>query len=114
MIPRLPVREIWPAWRAAWILHEDADLLVVDKPAGISTHAPDAERADDAWSRLRAWLRARGDPEAYLGIHQRLDRDTSGVLLFTRRKEANPAVARQFEGRTVEKVYVAAVAGLGE
>ena len=47
---------------------------------------------------------ARAAPRApYLGIHQRLDRDTSGVLVFTRRKEANRAVAEQFEGRTIEK-----------
>ena len=49
--------------------------------------------------------------EPYLGIHQRLDRDTSGVLVFTRRKEANRAVAEQFEGRHVKKTYVAAVLG---
>ncbi|HSN99342.1 MAG TPA: class I SAM-dependent methyltransferase [Candidatus Nanopelagicales bacterium] len=112
MIPRLPVDTLWPHWRSAWILHEDADLLVVDKPAGLSTHAPEPDRSDDAWSRLRAFLQARGDEEAYLGIHQRLDRDTSGVLLFTRRREANPGIARQFEGRTVEKTYVAAIEGL--
>ncbi|EYF00201.1 class I SAM-dependent methyltransferase [Chondromyces apiculatus] len=113
MIPRLPVQVLWPHWRPAWVLHEDADLLVVNKPAGISTHAPEPERSDDAWSRLRAFLEeTRGEADAYLGIHQRLDRDTSGVLLFTRRREANPAVARQFEGRSVEKTYLAVVEGL--
>lgn len=115
MIPRLPIADLWPPWRPAWILHHDADLLVVDKPAGISTHAPDPGHIDDAWTRLRAFLQAQhpAEPDPYLGIHQRLDRDTSGVLLFTRRREANPAIARQFEGRAVEKTYVAAVEGLG-
>ena len=47
----------------------------------------------------------------YLGIHQRLDRDTSGVLLFTRRKSANAAIAAQFEGRNVKKTYRAGVVG---
>lgn len=112
--PRLAPEGLWPRWRAERIVHEDADLLVVDKPTGVSTHAPEPERIDDAHTRLRAFLRERGDAEAYLGIHQRLDRDTSGVLLFTRRKEANPAIARQFEARAVQKTYVAAVAGLGD
>jgi 23S rRNA (cytosine1962-C5)-methyltransferase len=94
------------------VIHEDRDLFVVDKPAGISTHAPDADRADDVHSRATEWLRARGEPDVYLGIHQRLDRDTSGVLLFTRRREANRAVAAEFEGRRVKKRYVALVAGL--
>ncbi|AUX46282.1 uncharacterized protein SOCE26_077870 [Sorangium cellulosum] len=114
MIPRLPLSGLFPDFHPAWILGEDEDLIVVDKPAGLSTHAPEPDRLDDVVTRLRAFLRARGDAEAYLGIHQRLDRDTSGVLLFTRRREANPAVARQFEGRAVQKSYVAAVSGFGD
>ncbi|WP_437543987.1 class I SAM-dependent methyltransferase [Sorangium sp. So ce367] len=114
MTPRLSLSELFPDIHPTWILAEDGDLIVVDKPAGLSTHAPEAERIDDMVTRLRAFLRGRGDAEAYLGIHQRLDRDTSGVLLFTRRREANAAVARQFEGRTVQKTYVAAVSGFGD
>ncbi len=93
---------------------EDEDVILVDKPAGVSTHAPEPDRTDDAHTRLTEYLRARGAASTYLGIHQRLDRDTSGVLLFTRRKEANRAVAEQFEGRTIEKTYVAGVTGLGK
>lgn len=100
---------LFPPWRDAWILHEDADLVAVDKPPFVSTHAAEAGRRDDAVSRLADHLARRGEPGPYLGIHQRLDRDTSGVLVFTRRKEANRAVAQQFEGRQVKKTYVAAV-----
>jgi len=105
---------LWPSWKDAWILHEDSDLIIIDKPAFISTHAPEPDRTDDAHTRLGLFLRERGEARPYLGIHQRLDRDTSGVLLFTRRKEANRAVAEQFEGRKVEKSYVAGVVGLGK
>lgn len=108
----MPLQDLWPTWRDTWILHEDADLLIVDKPAGVPTHAPDQGRVDDAHTRLLEWLRTRGEAEPYLGIHQRLDRDTSGVLLFTRRREANKAIADQFEGRRVEKTYAACVTGL--
>jgi 23S rRNA (cytosine1962-C5)-methyltransferase len=106
--------DIWRTWEKAWILFEDEDVILVDKPAGVSTHAPEPDRSDDAHSRLTEYLRARGAASTYLGIHQRLDRDTSGVLLFTRRKEANRAVAEQFEGRKIEKTYVACVTGLGK
>jgi 23S rRNA (cytosine1962-C5)-methyltransferase len=114
--PRADLRaRLFPHWRDAWILHEDADLCAVDKPPFVSTHAPDPGRSDDARSRVAAWLDARaGAPRGvhtYLGIHQRLDRDTSGVLVFTRRKEANPGVAAEFEGRRVKKTYVAVVTG---
>ncbi|MCC6556378.1 MAG: class I SAM-dependent methyltransferase [Polyangiaceae bacterium] len=113
-IPPALLEALWPRWRPSRVLFEDEDLLVVDKPAGIATHAQELDRIDDAWSRVRESLRERGDAAAYLGIHQRLDRDTSGVLLFTRRREANPSIARQFEGRSVEKTYVAAVAWTGD
>ena len=108
----MSLAHLFPSWQAAWILHDDADLIAVDKPAFVSTHAPEPEQRDDAHSRLMRFLRERGEEKPYLGIHQRLDRDTSGVLVFTRRKEANRGVAEQFEGRKAKKTYVAAVAGL--
>lgn len=92
------------------ILFEDADLIVVDKPYGLATHAPEPDRRDDILSFLKEHL-ARAGASTYLGIHQRLDRDTSGVLLFSRRKEANPSLAKQFEGHTVQKTYLAVVEG---
>ena len=107
----MPLDHLFPHWRPEWILHQDADLLAVDKPAFVSTHAPEPDRKDDAHSRVMTSLQEAGDARPYLGIHQRLDRDTSGVLVFTRRKEANRAMAEQFEGRRVQKTYVAAVLG---
>jgi 23S rRNA (cytosine1962-C5)-methyltransferase len=97
---------IWPDFRAGWILHDDGDLIVVDKPVGVSSQAADPDRPDDAVTRLRAHLGG-----AYLGVHQRLDRDTSGILVFARRKEANASLAAQFEGRSVKKTYLACVTG---
>jgi 23S rRNA (cytosine1962-C5)-methyltransferase len=105
---------LWPSFPLERILYEDEDIVVIDKPAGVSTHAPDAGRNDDAVSRLKLALSERDRvpaDEIYLGIHQRLDRDTSGALLFTLRKSANAAVASQFEGRRVKKTYVAGVVG---
>jgi 23S rRNA (cytosine1962-C5)-methyltransferase len=99
-------RAVWPDFRQAWIVHDDADLIVVDKPVGVPSQAADPERPDDVVTRLRAHLGG-----AYLGVHQRLDRDTSGLLVFARRKEANARLASQFEGRAVEKTYVACVTG---
>src|SRR5262245_53408068 len=53
--------DLWPPWRDRWVLHEDLDLVIVDKPAGVPTHAPSPERTDDAHTRVGAWLRARGN-----------------------------------------------------
>lgn len=108
---------VWPDFRADDILYEDDALIVVNKPAGVASQAADASRPDDLVTRLRAFL-ARRDGKTvgaiYLGVHQRLDRDTSGVILFTRRPEANAGIAKQFESRAIKKRYVAAVTGWPE
>jgi len=103
-------RTVWPFVRPGWIVADDGHLLVVDKPVGVSSQAADPERPDDIVTRLRAHLEQEGR-DGYLGVHQRLDRDTSGVLVYARRKEDNAKLAAQFEGRKVEKTYLACVAG---
>jgi 23S rRNA (cytosine1962-C5)-methyltransferase len=101
---------VWPEFRESWIVYQDADLVAIDKPVGVSSQAADPERPDDIVGRLRRYLTLR-DEDAYLGTHQRLDRDTSGLLVLTRRREVNASVAAQFEGRAVAKTYVACVSG---
>lgn len=80
------------------ILYQDADLLVVNKPAGLLFHTTD----DPTRPSLVGTLQRE---HAYLGTHQRLDQGTSGVVLFSLNREVNPALAQQFEGRQVVKVY---------
>ena len=99
-------RVVWPDFRDRWILHDDGDIVVVDKPTGMPSQAAEPDRPDDVVSRLSAHLGG-----AYLGVHQRLDRDTSGLLVFARRRAANAGLAAQFEQRGVEKTYVACVTG---
>ncbi len=111
--PKLMDRtRVWPDFRDAWILFEDADVIAVDKPVGVSSQAADPALPDDVVTRLKRFLavRSRG-ADAYLGVHQRLDRETSGVLVFARRREANAGLAAQFERRTVRKTYIACVTG---
>ncbi len=93
------------------ILYRDDDIIVVDKPAGIPTHAP--EPADPYPGDALAALQKQ-EGLSYLGMHQRLDADTSGVLLFSLRTEANRSLAAAFEGRAARKVYFAAVLGAPE
>jgi tRNA pseudouridine32 synthase / 23S rRNA pseudouridine746 synthase len=87
------------------ILHVDAELIVLDKPSGLhSVPAKPPGPADCLESRLRAAF-----PEALL-VH-RLDRDTSGVIVFARTGLAQRHLGWQFERRQVTKTYVARVAG---
>ncbi|NUO54623.1 MAG: hypothetical protein HOV80_37765 [Polyangiaceae bacterium] len=107
---RAGLPSLWSEFPAARVLYQDDDIIVIDKPWGLATHAPEKDRRDDVVSWLRASFEARGESD-YLGIHQRLDRDTSGVLLFARRKDANRALAAELEGRRARKTYLAVVAG---
>ncbi|WP_088285969.1 pseudouridine synthase [Ideonella sp. A 288] len=89
------------------LLHEDAWLIAVDKPAGLLVHrtALDAHEDDDVVTRLRA---QRG--EAVSPVH-RLDKGTSGVLLLARDADTARAMGAAFAGRAVHKRYLALVRG---
>lgn len=99
---------IFPTFRERWIRYEDDDIIVVDKPPFVSSQESHEGQIDDLVSRLRRHL-GRNGREPYLGIHQRLDRDTSGLVLYAKRKEANASLAKQFEARTIKKEYLALV-----
>jgi tRNA pseudouridine32 synthase/23S rRNA pseudouridine746 synthase len=90
------------------IIHEDAELLIVNKPSGLLSVPGKGEHlADCLISRLQAIF-----PETLL-VH-RLDRDTSGVMVFARTPHAQRHLGLQFEKRMVKKTYVARVWGVPE
>jgi 23S rRNA (cytosine1962-C5)-methyltransferase len=88
--------------RLPLILHEDDDLLVVNKPPGWNTHAPDPYAGEGVFD----WLRNREPRWAGLSILHRLDQVTSGVLVFGKSARANRSLAEQFDQRRVRKKYV--------
>ena len=100
--------QLFPAFRSQRIVHDGGGLLLVDKPHGIVVHGGDEQQAGDLVTRLKRVLRARGEGD-YLGVHQRLDLGTSGVLAFTRDPALNAAIAEQMEAHAVERAYVAVV-----
>lgn len=83
------------------VLHEDAHLLVVNKPAGLNTHSP----APTAGQGIYEWLKCREERWGRLAIIHRLDKATSGVMVFGKTAEANRSLTEQFTNRTVQKRY---------
>lgn len=92
------------------VLYEDAALLAVDKPAGIVTHPAYKHPSGTLCDAVFARQASRGEARPWL-LH-RLDRETSGVLLFAKTEIARRAIVRQFERRTVRKRYLALLLGI--
>src|SRR5438270_9309139 len=95
------------------VLFEDADLLVIDKPAGMVVH-PGAGNAEhtlvNALLSHCTALSGIGGKERP-GIVHRLDKETSGCLVVAKNDAAHRDLSRQFAARTVKKIYLALVAG---
>ncbi len=87
------------------LIHEDEEILVVDKPAGLLTIATERERQRTAYHLL---TRYAGDR---IFIVHRLDRETSGLLVFAKSPGAKRKLQAQFAARAPERVYVAVVEG---
>jgi len=105
LLYRKPHREP-PVDTAFAILHEDPDLLVLDKPAHLPMHGHGPFVRHTLIHLLRT---ERNHPEACL-VH-RLDRETSGVVVLARHAEARRNLERQFANGTVAKRYLAVVEG---
>jgi 23S rRNA (cytosine1962-C5)-methyltransferase len=83
------------------VIFEDGDLLVVNKPAGMNTHAP----APHAGEGIYEWLKHREPRLADLAIIHRLDKETSGVMVFGKTAAANRSLTTQFAEHRVRKEY---------
>ena len=87
---------------APCVIFEDEHLLVVHKPAGWNTHAPGPHAGEGIYD----WLRHREPRWATLAILHRLDKETSGVLVFGKTPDANHSLTEQFTERRVRKKYL--------
>ena len=91
----------------------DRDVVVVDKPAGMLSVADEPGNKDTLVDYTRTLLRRMGGHgvDARLGVVHRLDRDTSGLMMFTRTAEAKRILAAQFRDHTIDRVYHAIAHG---
>jgi 23S rRNA pseudouridine1911/1915/1917 synthase len=107
-LERAPVsRRQWAGMAGVVVVYEDDDLIVVDKPAGLLTVATEVEKLDTAFARLKHHLEGRRVGRPYV-VH-RLDRDTSGLLLFARNPKVRDALQAKWDA--VRKTYLAVAEG---
>jgi 23S rRNA pseudouridine1911/1915/1917 synthase len=89
------------------VIHEDPDLLVVDKPAGLLTApTPESDR-----NNLAGLLARRGGGREPIFVVHRIDLETSGLLVFARNPDANRVLAETFRRHDLTRAYLGVVAG---
>lgn len=90
------------------VLFEDEDIIVIDKPSHFPSEAGMVGSRDNLHAALIRYLHKKNPSlrnPPYVGIMHRLDRDTSGVILFTKSRKVNPACHDMFEKHTAQKTY---------
>lgn len=103
------------------ILYEDANILVIDKPSGISVHPDGRPEAKKKEKTITDWvienypkMKNVGEPMGDIirpGVVHRLDKDTSGVMILAKNQKSYEFLKAQFAGREVKKIYHAIVSG---
>ncbi len=101
---------------ASRILYRDQDLIVLDKPPGMETQPTPARYQGTVYAELQRILEdpQRRGQRPSIGMVQRLDRDTSGVMVFSIHQRAHKKMTEAFQGRDIGKLYWALVAGKPE
>lgn len=107
--PKRP-REAKSALAPLILVHEDDDILVVDKPADLLTSTNPKERRPTALKLVDRHVRA-GDPRKKAWLIHRLDRDASGLLVFAKNRRAFDRLKEQFHVHSIERQYLARVLG---
>ncbi|MBI4168918.1 MAG: RluA family pseudouridine synthase [Acidobacteria bacterium] len=112
-LPFPPPSTLEPEDRPLDVLHEDADLLVINKPPGMTVHPGAGRRSGTLVNALLHHCRDLSGIGGILrpGIVHRLDRETSGVLVVAKNDAAHRDLSDQFKARTVSKIYEALVRG---
>ncbi|WP_267202563.1 RluA family pseudouridine synthase [Limosilactobacillus kribbianus] len=105
-----PAVEAYPA--PITIVYEDRDFLVLNKPAGVATvPAHNVDVADSLVNRVKYYYQQRGYENQVIHVATRLDKDTSGLVVFPKHRFAHAVLDRQLKHHEVKKNYLALVTG---
>lgn len=104
--PRDPMRE-------GVLVHDDAHVVVLDKPSGVNSVPYEDRETGTAMDLVRGAWRRQGKPATQIALHvvHRIDRATSGLLMFARTKQAELGLAAQLRAHTVTRSYLCVAHG---
>jgi len=92
------------------ILYEDPEIIIIDKPAGLLSIASDQEKLNTAYRQLRDYVSST-NPEDRIFIVHRLDRDTSGVMMFVKNETIKHELQDSWKETVIDRAYIAVVEG---
>ncbi|WP_155286243.1 RluA family pseudouridine synthase [Lacticaseibacillus zhaodongensis] len=111
MAPEVPADAVVATPGAIDIIYEDRDLLIVNKPAGTAS-IPAANKQPDSMANLvKAYLQRSGAESTAIHVVTRLDRDTSGLMIFAKHSFAHTLLDRQLHTADMDKQYLALSSG---
>jgi len=102
-----------PRFRGMRIVHEDADVIVIDKASGLLSMASETEKTKTAYSMLSEYVK-KFNPKNLIFIVHRLDRDTSGLMMFAKSKKVQEVLQKDWNNAIIERSYVVVVEGTVE
>jgi 23S rRNA pseudouridine1911/1915/1917 synthase len=116
VLPEPPSKTIAPEDIPLNIIHEDADVIILNKPANLIVHPARGNKSGTLVNGLVHYSDqlSSGLGEFRPGIVHRLDRDTTGVMIVTKHETAQWKIAKQFENRQTQKTYLAIAHGTPE
>src|SRR3984893_17837448 len=111
MMTAEPQTQVLPEAIALRLVHEDSDVLVIDKPAGLVVH-PGAGNPNHTLQNALLGFDPKLARFPRAGLIHRLDKDTSGLLVVARNPEAQTSLSRQLMARSMSREYVAVCVGV--
>lgn len=96
--------------RALSIVYEDTELIVIEKPAGLLSIGTEKEKRATAYSLLSDYVKQQ-DPENKIFVVHRLDRETSGLMMFAKSEEIKYHLQELWANTVIERTYIAVVEG---
>lgn len=102
----LELKQLTTSPTSLQIIHEDSDIIAIDKPSGLLTHGGTGSLVELVQSYC---IQTASDPFLVVNPIHRLDKDTSGIILFAKTPDAIQFYSKQFKSRNVQKSYVAKV-----
>lgn len=92
------------------VVYEDKDILVINKPSGISTHPAPGEKETTVSEYFRSKLDFKANDERN-GVVHRLDKGTSGVMILAKNEKTQEILKKDFKDRKIQKTYLALIQG---